>query len=85
MIGILADIVEIVVLATSTNAFLSIDGALQLCLVPGRSAQEDGLELVHARIAEKQCWVIVLKTVRKVIINDRLCREDCVVYTYWDD
>lgn len=61
VVAVLADIVEIVVFATCADDFLGVDGALQvghgIGLVDG--TQEDGLELVHACIGEKQGRVIV--------------------------
>jgi hypothetical protein len=61
VVAVLADIVEIVVLATGADDLLGVDSALQvehgIGLVDG--AQEDGLELVHARIGEEQGRVIV--------------------------
>ena len=61
VIAILADIVEIVVFATSTNTLLTVDSGLHAGHRIGLSngAEEDGLELVHARIGEEQGGVIV--------------------------
>ena len=61
VVAVLADIVEVVVLAAGANALLGIGSALPgghcIGLVDG--AQEDGLELVHASIGEQERGVIV--------------------------
>jgi hypothetical protein len=56
MVAIFANIVEVVVFATGTNALLCVDGALQFgeIRVGIDGAQEDGLVLIHARICEEQ-------------------------------
>ena len=56
VIGVLANILEIVVLAAGANALLRVDGAGVVALAP---AKEDILELVHARVGEQQGRVIV--------------------------
>ena len=80
VVAVLADIVEVVVLATSTDALpkklagapkhnaelyvihlLRVDGTRDLGqrLSLANCPEEDGLELVHARIREEQGGVIV--------------------------
>lgn len=61
MVAVLADIVEIVVLATGADAFLAVDSTLQLIkrVRLGDGAEEDGLELVHASIGEEEGRVIM--------------------------
>ena len=51
VVHILADVIEVVVLAACTDALLAVDGALQLAkLAVGiHSAQEDRLELQHSQ------------------------------------
>ena len=53
MIGVEADVVEVVVLAAGADAFLGIGGAAG-CVGAFRLAEEDGHELVHAGIREQQ-------------------------------
>mmetsp|Transcript_31648 Transcript_31648/g.89902 ORF Transcript_31648/g.89902 Transcript_31648/m.89902 type:complete len:412 (+) Transcript_31648:2519-3754(+) len=61
VVHVLANVIQVVVLAAGTDALLGVGGALQLgevrCGV--RSPQEDGLELVHAGIGEQQRGVVV--------------------------
>jgi hypothetical protein len=61
VVAILADIVEVVVLATSTDTFLTVDSGLEAGHRIGlaNGAEEDGLELVHASIGEEQGGVIM--------------------------
>ena len=51
VVRVLADIVEVVVFATSADALLAVDGALHLAKVAVGvgNAQKDGLELGGAR------------------------------------
>ena len=61
VVGVLADVVEVVVLAARADALLGVGGALELrerALRVG-GAQEAGLELVHSRVGEEEGWVIV--------------------------
>ena len=51
MIGVFADLFEVVVLAAYTQTLLAVDGA---ATIRGREAKEDILKLVHPRISEKQ-------------------------------
>lgn len=56
----LPNIIEVIVLATSTNALLRIGGAGELpegCCRIG-CAEEDCLVLIHARICEEQGGVV---------------------------
>lgn len=61
VVAILANIVEIIMFATSADALLTVHSTLQLrhWVRLADSAQEDGLELVHARVGEQQSRVIV--------------------------
>jgi hypothetical protein len=61
VVAVLADIVEIVVLATGANTLLGVDSTLQAGHRIGfaNDTEKDGLELVHARIGEEQGGVIV--------------------------
>mmetsp|Transcript_100547 Transcript_100547/g.259697 ORF Transcript_100547/g.259697 Transcript_100547/m.259697 type:complete len:349 (-) Transcript_100547:51-1097(-) len=61
MVHILANVLKVVVLATSTNALLRVRRSLQLRERMARVnlSNEDGLELVHACIDEEERWVIV--------------------------
>ncbi|KAI3487195.1 hypothetical protein L1887_48905 [Cichorium endivia] len=61
VVGVLADVVEVVVLSACTDALLGVDGALHgaeggvgVC-----DAEEDGLVLVHACVGEEERGVIV--------------------------
>lgn len=60
-VGVLADVVEVVVLAAGADTLLGVGSALEgghaVGLVDG--AEEDGLELVHAGIGEEEGGVIV--------------------------
>ena len=61
VVGVLADVVEVVVLTARADALLGVGGALELrerALRVG-GAQEAGLELVHSRVGEEEGWVIV--------------------------
>ena len=66
VVGIEADIIEIIVFPSGADAFLSIgsaqvrtgDGSRPLRCVRRFLSQEEGNELVHARIREKQVWRI---------------------------
>ncbi len=55
VIGVLADVVEIVVLAAGADAFLRVGSALKRARA---RAEEDVLELVHARIGKQQRRVV---------------------------
>ena len=55
MIGVLADVVEVVVFAAGADALLRIGGAL---VGPVAGAEEDVLELVHAGVGEQQRRVV---------------------------
>ena len=59
MVRVLADVVEVVVLASSADAFLRVDCSFVLAFCRGwiDGAEEDGLELVHAGIGEEESWV----------------------------
>ncbi|GAM21691.1 hypothetical protein SAMD00019534_048660 [Acytostelium subglobosum LB1] len=61
MVGVLADVVEVVVLATGTDALLTVGGTLQLgLLAAGVSlSEEDWLELIHTSVGKQQRWVIM--------------------------
>ena len=62
MIGVVADVLEIVVLAAGADAFLRVRGAGVLGRmgpgplrdIGGAIAEEDGHELIHPRVGEKQ-------------------------------
>ena len=56
VIGVLADVFEIVVLAAGANALLGVDRA---AVDAGAGAEEDILELVHPRVGEQQGGIIV--------------------------
>ena len=56
VIGVLAHVVEVVVLAAGPDALLRIDRAL---VRPRARAEEHVLELVHARVGEQQRRVVV--------------------------
>mmetsp|Transcript_11487 Transcript_11487/g.29021 ORF Transcript_11487/g.29021 Transcript_11487/m.29021 type:complete len:365 (+) Transcript_11487:1812-2906(+) len=61
MVHVLAHVVKVIVLAACADALLGVGGGLELgelcCGVGG--TQENGLELVHARIGEEQGGVVV--------------------------
>jgi hypothetical protein len=61
VVRVLADIVQVVVLAAGADALLRVHGALELAEFRARIrlAQEDRLELVHPRVGEQQRRVIV--------------------------
>eukprot|EP00965_Chrysotila_dentata_P239660 6203228-Pleurochrysis_carterae.AAC.3 len=61
VVDVLADVVQVVVLAARADALLGVGRAAQLGhgRVGVRLAQEDGLELVHPRVDEKQRRVVV--------------------------
>ena len=56
MVAVLAHVVEVVVFAARTDAFLAVDGALELGEGRGGvdGAEEDGLVLIHAGIGEEE-------------------------------
>lgn len=60
MIDIFAHVVQVIVFSPSPDAFLGIGSSAQLChrvrWVNG--IQEDGFELVHARIGKEQSGII---------------------------
>jgi len=56
VICIASDVLEIIVLATCTDALLAVHRSRPR---PCASAQKDVLELIHARVAEEQRWVIM--------------------------
>ena len=60
MVDILADVVQVVVLAAGSDTLLGVDGSLPLghVAVGVHGAHEDGLELVHARIGEQEGRVV---------------------------
>ena len=61
MIAVFPDIVKVVMLSAGADTLLGIHSTLQACEVRAWicSAQENWLELVHARIGEQQGGVIV--------------------------
>mmetsp|Transcript_79385 Transcript_79385/g.230479 ORF Transcript_79385/g.230479 Transcript_79385/m.230479 type:complete len:459 (-) Transcript_79385:73-1449(-) len=61
VVHVLADVLQVVVLAARTDALLRVGGALELREGVGRVdlPHEDGLELVHASVDEEQGWVVV--------------------------
>mmetsp|Transcript_138675 Transcript_138675/g.351506 ORF Transcript_138675/g.351506 Transcript_138675/m.351506 type:complete len:263 (-) Transcript_138675:331-1119(-) len=61
VVNVLADILEVVVLATCSDAFLRVCGALQLCkgMAGVDLSNKNRLELVHACVDEQQCGVVV--------------------------
>ncbi len=56
VVGVLADVVEIVVLAAGADALLRVGGPL---VGPRAGAEEDVLELVHAGVGEQQRRIVV--------------------------
>lgn len=60
MVGVLADVVQIVVLAARTDALLAVDGSLQLGEVGlgVHGAEEDRLELIHAGIGKQNGGIL---------------------------
>lgn len=60
MVGVLANVVEVVVLAPGADALLGVAGALQPAKlrVRGGGTEEDGLELVHPGVGEEQRGVV---------------------------
>ncbi len=70
VIGVEPDVVEVVVLAAGADAFLGVGRARRL---PGRAllAEENGHELVHARVREKQ-----IRRIRQ----ERRRRDDGVLF-----
>ena len=67
MIRVFAHIIEIVVLSSCSDALLRVCGALQLSQLARRvrRAQEDGLELVHARVGKLDGRVVVWNNTRR--------------------
>jgi hypothetical protein len=59
VVAVLAYIVQIVVLAACTYAFLGIDCTLVLAFFAGGvdRTQKYGFELVHPGIGEEKCWI----------------------------
>ena len=55
MVGVAADVFEVVVLATGTDAFLTVHRAL---VRPGPGAEKHVLELVHAGIGKEQRRIV---------------------------
>ena len=60
MVDILANIIQVVVLSSSTNAFLTVHSPFPLGHVAGRvdRADKDGLELAHAGVGEQEGGVV---------------------------
>ena len=60
MVNILANIIQIIMLSSCSNALLGVDSSLPLGHVTVRvnCAHEDGLELVHPGIGEQEGGVI---------------------------
>ena len=70
VVDVLADIVQIIVLASSTNALLRVAGSLQLGKRTGGVdlgvrgdcqcdlSQEDGLVLIHSGIRKEKRWIV---------------------------
>ena len=60
MVNILANIIQIIVLAPSPDALLGVDSSLPLghVTVGIHSANKDGLELVHPGIGEEEGGVV---------------------------
>ncbi len=56
VVGVLADVVQIVVLAAGADALLRVGGTL---VGPGAGAEEHVLELVHAGVGEQQRRIVV--------------------------
>eukprot|EP01085_Mycamoeba_gemmipara_P005048 Mycagemm_TRINITY_DN10190_c0_g1::TRINITY_DN10190_c0_g1_i2::g.5048::m.5048 type:complete len:174 gc:universal TRINITY_DN10190_c0_g1_i2:619-98(-) len=61
VVSILADVVEIVVLAARTDALLAVYNSLQLGEVAlgVNSSKENGLELIHASVCKQERGIIV--------------------------
>jgi hypothetical protein len=61
MVGVAANVLEVIVLAAGTDAELGVGNAAEAAKVRvGVSAtKEEGLELVHPGIDEEQRWVVV--------------------------
>ena len=61
VVRVLPDVVEVVVLASGSDALLRVGGALELGerALGVRGSQEAGLELVHPRVGEEEGRVIV--------------------------
>src|SRR5437016_5289460 len=55
MVGVLADVFEIIVLAAGADAFLCVRRTF---VRPGAGAKEHVLELVHAGVGEKQRRIV---------------------------
>ena len=55
MVRVLADVVEVVVLAAGPDALLRVGRPL---VGPGAGAEEDVLELVHAGVGEQQRRIV---------------------------
>ena len=60
MVDILADIVKIIMFASSSDTLLGVDSPLPLghIAIGVHGPHEDGLELVHARIGEQEGRVV---------------------------
>ena len=56
VVGVLAHVFEVVVLAAGANALLCVDRARVVALT---ASKEDVLELVHAGVCEEKRWVVV--------------------------
>mmetsp|Transcript_25502 Transcript_25502/g.54394 ORF Transcript_25502/g.54394 Transcript_25502/m.54394 type:complete len:414 (+) Transcript_25502:1750-2991(+) len=60
VVNIFSDVVQIIVFSSGTDAFLGVDGTLELCHGQGRVAgsQKQRLVLVHAGIGEQQGRIV---------------------------
>lgn len=78
MVHVLAHVVEVVVLAAGPDALLRVNSPSPLghVAVGVSSAQEDGLELVHARVGEQQRRVVQRDRGRRVHVLVLLVLEE---------
>ena len=56
MVGVASNIFKIVVLATSANALLRVNGAF---VIARATTKKHILELIHTRVGEEQGWIVV--------------------------
>uniref|UniRef100_A0A2M4C8W3 Putative secreted protein n=1 Tax=Anopheles marajoara TaxID=58244 RepID=A0A2M4C8W3_9DIPT len=77
MVHVLADVIQIVVLATGTDALLGVGGSYPACHLAARidRTEEDRFELVHAGVCKQQRWIVERNHRRRVHVQMLLFRE----------
>uniref|UniRef100_A0A2M4DCU6 Putative secreted protein n=1 Tax=Anopheles darlingi TaxID=43151 RepID=A0A2M4DCU6_ANODA len=77
MVHVLADVIQIVVLATGADALLRVGCPNPTCHLTARidRTEEDRFELIHAGVREQQCRIVQRNHRRRVHVQVLLLRE----------